>query len=84
MNKTLSFTEEERKILDQAFDIIEELTDEANDFNHDEWASWSAKKMKYHFDATDFIYNGEEMEKFYDILCALADTKEVFFSIEKD
>lgn len=84
MKKTLTITEEEKKILNQAYNIIDELTDEANDFDHDTWTSWSSKKMQYNFDATDDVFSGEEMEKFYDILSALASSEEVFFSIEKD
>lgn len=87
MNKVLKFTEEERKILSQAYDIIDALTDEANYFSNDVLTSWSSEEMKYHFSAincNDLIYNGKEIEKCYDILSALVDIDEAFFSIEKD
>ena len=85
MNKFLKFTEEERKILEQAFDIIDKLTDEANNFSPS--VDWSSEEMKYHFsviNCSDFIYNGKEIENCYDVLSALADVEEAFFAIEKD
>ena len=80
----LKLTEEEIEILNKAFKIIDELTDEANGYDSSSYyVDWTSENLLYRI-GLDFITNGKDMEKCFDILQALREEKEITFSVRKD
>ena len=82
----LRLSEEENEILEKAFNIIDDLTDEAADTAaevSDYYVSWTSEKLLYRI-GLDFIVNGKDMEKCFDILQALQRERDITFSIKED
>lgn len=80
---SLRFSNEEIKILVEAYRIIDELTDEANDIHeHIPYINWASERLLYHIG--DYTVDGNDMEKCYDILQGLKEEKVITFSVKKD
>lgn len=79
----LKLSDEEIETLKKAFKIIDELTDEGNRVDDDYGTSWASEKLLYHINS-NFIVNGKDMEKCFDILEELGNGEDITFSMKED